>query len=128
MNASLTVKSNSPFASPTVSAGGNVLIPSTMYVYWKVTMNVIIKSSGVINLSRLQASVYDVTSSAVKKLLIDEEVTSSGSDIAVSSSTGIVFVNGTSEELGMQITVNGSSFQTYSENNLYCEMIFEYIG
>jgi hypothetical protein len=128
MNAALTVKSNSPFASPTITAGGNVLIPPTMYGYWKVTMNIIIQTDGLTNLSRVQASIYNVTGSAVKKLLIDEEVTLAVSDVAVSSNTGILFINGTTDELGMEITVNGSSFVTYSQDNLFCEMIFEYLG
>lgn len=128
MATALTVKSNSPFASPTITAGGTVLIPSDMYGYWKVTMNIIIQTDGLANQSRLQASIYNVTVGAIKKLLIDEEVTLAVSDVAVSSSTGIIFINGLSQELAMQIVVNGSSFVTYSQNDLFCEMIFEYLG
>jgi hypothetical protein len=128
MTTPLTVKSNSPFASPYINSG-NVVIPSAMYGFWKVTINVIIQSTGVfVNPSRLQAYIYDITSSAIKKLLIDEEITVGVTDVAVASSTGILFINGASQELAMQIEVNGNTFETYSQDNLFCEMIFEYIG
>ena len=128
MDTVITVKSNSPFASPTISVGGNVLIPPPMYGYWKVTMNIIIQTDGFQNPSRVEASIYNVTGGIIKKLLIDEEATLAVSDIVVSSNTGILFINGTTEELGMSIKVNGSSFVTYSQDNLFCEMIFEYLG
>jgi hypothetical protein len=100
-----------------------------MYGFWKVTINVIIQSTDVFtNLSRLQAYVYDVTSGAIKKLLIDEEITFGVTNVAVASNTGILFINAASQELAMGIEVNGGNFQTYSQDNLFCEMIFEYIG
>lgn len=126
MDARLIVASNSPFPAPTLSSG-NLLIPSTMYGYWKVTMNVVVRAASVPTLTRLQASVYDVTSGAIKKMLIDEEILQGMSDTAMASGSGIIFVNGLSKEFCIDIFPTGSDLQTFSENNTYCEMIFEYL-
>lgn len=126
MDARLLVASNSPFPTPTLSSG-NLLIPSTMYGYWKVTMTVVVRANTFPVLTRLQASVFDVTSGAIKKMLIDEEVFQGTSDTAMASGSGIIFVNGLSDEFCIDIFPTGSDLQTYSENNTYCEMIFEYL-
>lgn len=126
MDTILTIASNSPFAAPTLSSG-NILIPSTMYGYWKVTMNVVVRAASLPLLSRLQASVYDVSGAVIKKMLIDEEICQGSSDVGVASSSGIIRANGTADEFAMEILVTGTDFETYQESNLYCEMIFEYL-
>jgi len=126
MDSRLTIASNSPFPAPTLS-GSDILIPSTMYGYWKVTMNVVLRASTLPTLTRLQASVYNARANDLLKMLVDEEICQGASDIAIASGSGIIQVNGTSDLLSMNIFVVGGNFETYAEVNTYCEMIFEYL-
>lgn len=126
MDTRLTIASNSPFPAPTLSSG-NIEIPSTMYGYWKVTMNVVVRASTLPTLTRIQASVYNSRANDLLKMLVDEEICQGTSDIAIASGSGIIRVNGTSDLLSMNIFVVGGNFETYAEVNTYCEMIFEYL-
>ena len=131
-NAYLTIASNNPAAFPNnfpqLDGSGFISIPSTMWGYWKATVNICVRASGLPVSTRIQAGVWENTNSTKKKLLIDEEVFVIASDTAVASGTGILRVNGLSSELGIFITPTGGNLETFSEDNMYCEIILEYLA
>jgi len=130
-NAYLTIASNNPAAFPNnfpqLDGSGFISIPNTMWGYWKATVNICVRASGLATSTRVQAGVWENTNSTKKKLLIDEEVFVIASDTAVASGTGILFINGLSSELGIFITPNGGNLETFGEDNIYCEIILEYL-
>lgn len=126
-----TIASNNPAAFPNnfpqLNGSGFISIPPTMYGYWKATVNICVRLSGLLTSVRIQAGVWEDTNGTKKKLLIDEEAFVIASDTAVASGTGILYINGLSSDLGIFITPNGGALETYTEDNLYCEIILEYL-
>lgn len=131
MTSYLQIASNNPAAFPNnfpqLNGSGFISIPSTMWGYWKATVNICVRTSGLPTLLRIQAGVWEDTVGSKKKLLIDEEITISSSDTAVASGTGILYINGLSSDLGIFITPTGGNLETFSEDNMYCEIILEYL-
>lgn len=131
INSYLPIVSNNPFPFPNnfpqLDNNGFIVIPSTMWGYWKATVNVCLRPSGLPTSVKVQAGVWNNTNGSRNKLLIDEEIFLVSVDAAVASGTGIIYINGGSADLAIFINPLGGNVETYSEDGMYCEIILEYL-
>jgi hypothetical protein len=131
INSYLPIVSNNPFPFPgnfpQLDNNGFVVIPSTMWGYWKATVNVCIRPSGLPATVNVQAGVWNNTNGSRNRLLIDEEVFVVSAGAAVASGTGIIYVNGNSADLAIFINPIGGTVETFGEDGMYCEIILEYL-